>query len=369
VLDVRDLTSLEIDLPGRTARAGAGLTAAAYTTAVGAHGMVTGFGDTGSVGIAGITLGGGAGFLLRKYGLTIDSLLGAEIVTADGAIRQVDAEHDPDLFWAIRGGGGNFGVATRFTYRLHDLPSVVGGMMFLPATVDTVAGFMDLALSAPDELTTIANVMPAPPMPFLAEEHHGKIIIFAFMTYAGDTEAGQRAVAPFRALATPLADMVRPMTYAEMYMPEDDSYHPLAISRNLFIDRFDRDVAGLILDRLAASDASLRAAQLRPHGGVMARVPVDATAFAHRKQRIMVNIASFYDGPDDRKRRLDWVTEFAGALNQGDPAAYVNFVGNEGAERVHAAYPAATWDRLARIKRQYDPTNLFHRNQNIPPAA
>jgi FAD/FMN-containing dehydrogenase len=369
VLDVRDLDTIDIDIARRSAWAGSGVTASRYTTALGEHGVVTGFGDTGSVGLGGITLGGGVGFLSRKYGLTIDSLLGAEIVTADGTVRRIDADNEPDLFWAIRGGGGNFGVATRFEYRLHELPSVVGGMLFLPATVDTIAGFMELSLEAPDELTTIANIMPAPPMPFLDQEHHGKVILFAFMTYAGDTEAGQRAIAPFRALAKPFADMVRPMKYAEMYMPEDTSYHPLAVARNMFIDRFDRDVARLILDRLAASDASMRAAQLRPHGGAIARVPVDATAFAHRKQRIMVNIASFYDGPDDRQRRLDWVTEFVSALNQGDPAVYVNFLADEGPERVRAAYPGNTWDRLTRIKAQYDPTNLFHRNQNIPPAT
>ena len=369
VLDVRDLNRLDIDAASRTAWAGSGMTAAAYTTAVGAHGLVTGFGDTGSVGLAGITLGGGAGFLIRKFGLTVDSLLAAEIVTADGRVRHVDEANEPDLFWAIRGGGGNFGVATRFRYRLHELPSVVGGMLFLPASVDTVAGFMEAALGAPEELTAIANVMPAPPMPFLSEDQHGKLIVFAFMTYAGDTEAGQRALAPFRALATPLADLLRPMRYDEMYMPEDGSYHPLAVSRNMFIDRFDRDVARLIMDRLESSDASMRAAQLRPHGGAMARVPVDATAFAHRKQRIMVNIASFYDGADDRQRRLDWVTEFSSALNQGDDAAYVNFIGDEGPDRVRAAYPGRTWDRLVRVKTQYDPTNLFHRNHNIPPAA
>ena len=368
VLDVRDLHALDIDVPSATAWAGSGLTAAAYTTAVGAHGLVTGFGDTGSVGIGGITLGGGVGFLVRKYGLTIDSLLAAEIVTADGQVRVVDEASEPDLFWAIRGGGGNFGVVTRFRYRLHELPSVVGGMLFLPATVETVSGFMDAALEAPDELSTIANVMPAPPMPFLAEDQVGKLVIFAFMTYAGDAKSGERALAPFRELATPLADMLRPMPYADMYMPEDESYHPLAVSRNLFIDRFDRDVARLILDRLESSDASLRAVQLRPLGGAMARVPVDATAFAHRKQRIMVNVAAFYDGPDDKPRREAWVTELGAALNQGDGAAYVNFVADEGPERVRAAYPQPTWDRLVRVKSDYDPANLFHRNHNIPPA-
>src|ERR671923_2219903 len=211
VVDLSDMKGLEIDAERRTAWAETGLTAGEYTTAASAHGLATGFGDTGSVGIGGITLGGGVGYLPRKFGLTIDSLLAAEVVTADGQIRHVDADTEPDLFWAIRGGGGNFGVATRFEYRVQDLGTVVGGMLLLPATPETVAGFVSLATAAPDELSTIANVMPAPPMPFVPPEHHGKLIVFAFMTYAGGVEAGQKAIAPFRALAAPIADMVRPM--------------------------------------------------------------------------------------------------------------------------------------------------------------
>ena len=148
---------------------------------------------------------------MRKYGLTIDDLLAAEIVTADGQLLRVDAETHPDLFWAIRGGGGNFGVATRFQFRLHKVDSVFGGMLILPATPDVIASFIAEAEAAPDELSTIANVMPAPPMPFLPAEVHGKLVIMAMLVYAGDVEDGERVVAPFRALAAPLADMVQPM--------------------------------------------------------------------------------------------------------------------------------------------------------------
>ena len=183
--------------------------------------MATGFGDTGSVGLGGLTLGGGVGYLVRKHGLTIDNLLAAEIVTADGQVRIVDADNEPDLFWAIRGGGGNFGVATRFRYRLHELDGVVGGILVLPATPETVAGFIAAAEAAPEELSTIANVMSCPPMPFVAEEYHGSIVILGMLAYAGDAEAGERALAPFRALAEPLADMLRPILYPEMFPPDD----------------------------------------------------------------------------------------------------------------------------------------------------
>ena len=369
LLDLAEMKNLEIDVSGRTAWAETGLTAGEYTAAVGAHGLATGFGDTGSVGIGGITLGGGVGFLVRKHGLTIDDLLAAEVVTADGELLHVDAETHPDLFWAIRGGGGNFGVATRFKFRLHEVDTIVGGMMILPATPEIIASFVAEAEAAPEELSTIANVMVAPPMPFLPDEVLGKLVIMALMAYAGEVDKGERAIAPFRALAEPIADMVRPMSYPEMYPPEEGDYHPTAAARTLFMDAVDRDVAQTIVEYLQASDAPMRVAQLRVLGGAMARVPVDATAFAHRSSRIMANVAAFYEGPDDRATREAWVTDFAAALGGGDGGAYVNFLGEEGEARVRAAYPGKTWERLAEIKRRYDPENLFRLNQNIPPAS
>jgi hypothetical protein len=308
---------------------------------------------------------------VRRHGLTIDNLLAAEIVTADGELLHVDAESHPDLFWAIRGGGGNFGVATRFKLRLHPLEEIVGGILVLPATSDTIAGFIAAADAAPDELSTIANVMTCPPMPFVPEEQHGSNVILAMLAYAGSAEDGERAMAPFRALAEPIADLVRPMTYPEMFPPEegDGDYHPTAAARTMFVDSIDRAVAETILEHLNASDAPMRVAQLRVLGGAMARVPEDATAFAHRQSRIMVNIAAFYDGASDRTVRQAWVDELSEALQQSDTGAYVNFLGSDGADRIHAAYPGTTWDRLTEIKRRYDPTNLFRMNQNIVPAS
>ena len=368
VLDLRAMKGLDIDVAARTAWAESGLTAREVSVAAAEHGLAIGFGDTGSVGIGGITLGGGVGYLARKHGLTIDSLLAADVVTADGQLLRVDADTHPDLFWAIRGGGGNFGVATRFKFRLQALDGVVGGILVLPANADTIAGFIAAAEAAPDELSTIANVMNCPPMPFVPQDVVGQVVILAMLAYAGGPEEGERALAPFRALATPIADLVRPIPYPEMFPPDDPSYHPTAIGRTMLMDTIDRSVAQTIVERLRASDASLRVAQLRVLGGAMARVPADATAFAHRTSRIMVNVAAFYDGPDDKPRREQWVTELTAALHQGYDGAYVNFLDAEGPARVRAAYPGATWDRLVAIKRRYDPDNLFRLNQNIPPA-
>lgn len=326
VLDLSGMKGLVIDAERRSAWAEAGLTAGEYTAAAAEYGLATGFGDTGSVGIGGITLGGGVGYLVRKHGLTVDDLLAAEVVTADGLLLHVDAQSHPDLFWALCGGGGNFGVVTRFKYRLHALSEVVGGMLALPATPEVIAGFVAAAEAAPDELSSIANVMTAPPMPFLPAELHGKLILLAMLVYAGPVEAGQRAVAPFRALATPLVDMVRPMRYVEIYPPEEGGYHPLAQGRTLFVDGVDRGVAELILDRLRGATAMMAVTQIRVLGGAMARVPADATAFAHRSARIMVNVAALYRRPEEAAAQAAWVEGFAAALRQGDGGAYVNFL-------------------------------------------
>jgi FAD/FMN-containing dehydrogenase len=267
VLDLCDMNALDVDVDGRTAWVEPGLTAAEFTQGAAAHGLALGFGDAGSVGIGGITLGGGVGFLARKQGLTIDSLLAADVVTADGLLRRVDARNHPDLFWAIRGGGGNFGVVTRLQFRLHEVGQIVGGMLILPATAEVVASFISEAEAAPEELSTIANVMMAPLLPFLPPEAHGRLVVLALLVYAGDVEAGERAVAPFRALATPIADMIKRMPYPEMYFPEDDDYHPTAVGRNMFVDTVDRKVAETILKYLSESDATMRVAQLRVLGG------------------------------------------------------------------------------------------------------
>jgi FAD/FMN-containing dehydrogenase len=370
VLDLSELKALDLDVPGRTAWAQTGLTAAEYTAAAGTHGLATGFGDTGSVGIGGLTLGGGIGFLVRKHGLTIDDLLGAELVTADGELLHVDAESHPDLFWAIRGGGGNFGVATRFRYRLHELETIVGGLLVLPATPAVIAAFVAEAEGAPDELSAIANVMVAPPMPFLPTEAHGKPVVLALVCYAGDAEAGEGALAPFRALGEPLADLTRPMAYPEIYglFGADPPGPPQEVTRSFFLDSVDAEAAEAVAEHLRAATAPMAVAQLRVLGGAMARVPADATAFAHRGRRVMATLGAVFERAADRPEHEAWIGAFKDALQEGDGGVYVNFLGNEGEARVRDAYPGPTWDRLAAVKRRYDPTNLFRLNQNIPVA-
>ncbi len=368
VVDLARLKSIEIDADGGSAWVGTGITAGEYTQATGEHGLVTGLGDTGSVGIGGITLAGGIGFLVRRNGLTIDDLLAAEVVTADGDVVQVGEESDRDLFWALRGGGGNFGIATRFRLRLHAISEIVGGMLMLPVTgPEVITGLVEAAEAAPEELSVIANVLVAPPLPFVPEEAHGKPVAICLMAYVGPVEKAEGVIAPFRALARPLADMVRPMRYPELYQgPEAKA--PFASGANFFTDSFELASGEAILEELARSTAMMKAVQLRVLGGAFARIPNDATAFAHRDRRLFVNVAAMYADPGERDTHDAWAAALAAKLGGGGSGGYVGFFGEEDQATVRAAYPGATWDRLRELKRRYDPGNLFRLNSNIPPA-
>lgn len=366
VLDMRSLRGLDIDVERRVARAGAGLSAGEYTTAVNAHGLATGFGDAPSVGISGITLAGGIGFLHRRNGMTIDHLIGAEVVTADGRIVRADAESHEELFWAIRGGGGGFGVVTQLEYRLEPVDRVLGGMLLLPATPESLVTLLEQAYAAPDELSLIVGVMPAPPMPFIPAEAHGTLMMMVTLVYAGDIAEGERVIAPFRALATPLLDAVRPMRYPEIYDGHADAPHPAAVTLHTrFIESLDVDAAGRLFERLRTGTAPMRMAQFRPLGGAVARVPSDATAFAHRDRHFIATTGAMFERPEQHAEFAAWAAAAAADLEDSAAGAYVGFMGAESDARVAEAYPGATGQRIARIKQQYDPTNLFDGTHNV----
>jgi FAD/FMN-containing dehydrogenase len=367
VIDLSGMKAVEIDSDGKSAWVGAGATAGEYTIATGERGRVTGLGDAASVGIGGITLAGGVGFLIRKNGLTIDDLLGAEVVTADGEVVQASEESEPDLFWAIRGGEGNFGVATRLQLRLHEISEIVGGMLILPASAEAITGFLEAADAAPDELSTIANVMIAPPMPMIPAEAHGKPVLMALMAYVGPVDQAEGVIAPLRALAEPYADMVRPMRYPQLYEgPEPEAR--FAAGTNFFADSLEPAAAGAILEQLPQSTAPMKSVQLRVLGGALPRVPKDATAFAHRDRGLMVNVAAMYMDEGEKGTHEAWVNGLAESLGKDGAGGYVGFLGEEDEETLRAAYPDGTWERLRGLKRRYDPDNLFRLNHNIPPA-
>jgi FAD/FMN-containing dehydrogenase len=367
VIDLSAMKAMEIDADARTVWTETGITAGEYTAATGERGLATGLGDTGSVGIGGITLAGGIGFLVRKNGLTIDDLLAAELVTADGEVRRVSEESEPDLFWAIRGGEGNFGVATRFQFQLHEISEIVGGMLILPATPEVITGFVEAAEAAPEELSTIANVMLAPPMPFIPEEAHGQPIVIGLIAYVGPVDRGESVVAPFRALAEPYADMVRPMLYPELYEGPEQEVR-FASGANFFADSLGPAGANAILEQLPQSSAMMKAVQLRVLGGALARVPKDTTAFAHRDRDLFVNVAAMYMDAAEADTQDAWVDGLSDALGRDDAGGYVGFMGEEDDATIRSAYTGATWDRLRQLKSHYDPDNLFRLNHNIPPA-
>ncbi len=240
VIDLRDINAIDIDAASKTAWIGAGLTAAEVSAAVTQRNLIIGFGDAGTVGVGGLTLGGGIGYMIRKHGLTIDSLLAAEIVTAAGDIIIADAANHPDLFWALRGGGGNFGVVTRFRFRLHDLPFFAGGPLVFAPTPEVLAGFAAASAAAPEELSTIGYVMPIPPVPFVPAASHGKLAFVAMLAYSGAPEGADAAIAPFRALGTPMADLVGPVPYTTLYMLDPPAEvkagrrHPQPLCRRLW---------------------------------------------------------------------------------------------------------------------------------------
>ena len=289
------------------------------------------------------------------------------MVTADGEIVQASEESEPDLFWAIRGGEGNFGVATRLQLRLDEIPQIVGGMLILPATPESILGFLEAAEAAPAELSTIANIMIAPPMPMIPEEAHGQPVIMGLFAYSGQVDKGEEVLAPFRGLADPYADMLRPMPYPGLYEgPEPEPQ--FAAGTNFFADSLEPSAAEAILEQLPQSTAMMKVVQLRLLGGAYAQVPNDATAFPHRDRNLMVNVSAIYMDGAEGETHQAWADGLADALGKDGAGGYVGFLGEESEESLRAAYVGGTWDRLRELKRRYDPDNLFHLNHNIPPA-
>ena len=363
------MRALEIDAGGRTVWAETGLTAGEYTAAAAAHGLATGFGDTGSVGIGGLTLGGGVGYLVRKHGLTIDNLLAAEIVTADGELRRVDADTDPDLFWAIRGGGGNFGVATRFQFRLHPVDTVVGGMLILPATPETIAASSPRPRPRPEELSTIANVMPAPPMPFMPEEHHGQLVVMAMLVHAGRSRP---ASGPSRRSAHSAA--ARRHAAADA-LPRDVSWP----RRTPATARRGRRARSSSTRSTRAAETILDTSRPRPRrwpppscACSAARWPAcpptrprsrTATRRVMRQRRRRV-----YDDPARTPAHEAWVDGSPRRCARTTRAPTSTSSPTRARRGSARRIPGATWERLARGQASVRPDNLFRLNQNIPPA-
>jgi FAD/FMN-containing dehydrogenase len=371
-VDFSRMKSMRIDPVRRTARVQPGLTWGEYAEQAQAHGLATTSGDVHSVGVGGLTLGGGVGWMVRKYGLTIDHLLSVDIVTADGRLLRASEDEHPDLFWAVRGGGGNFGVITSFEFRLEPAGTILGGGVFYPATdaARIIRTAAEYASQAPDELTVMVMTMHAPPAPFIPAERVGELVVLVALCYVGDLAEGERVIAPLRTLDTPIAEMIGPMPYPGMFDLTRDLAIPgrrLAV-RSMFLDKVGDDVAKTIVEHTSLARAPFAMAQLRVLGGKMARVPEGATAFGHRDKPFMLSAIAEWDDPAEDGRQQAGATAFFAALRPHAAGVYVNFLQAEGEGRIREAYKPAVYERLAAVKATYDPTNLFRQNQNIKPA-
>jgi FAD/FMN-containing dehydrogenase len=366
LVDLSAMRAVDIDPFRRTGTAQGGTTAGEYTAAAQKHGLATPFGDTAHVGLGGLTLGGGIGWLARSYGLTIDNLLAVDLVTADGEVETVSESSDAELFWALRGGGGNFGIAARFRYRLQPVHIVTGGMLVLPLDRDVLRGVLDASLEAPDELTTISFVMSLPPAPFVPAELVGTPAVIVMPVALGTPEEGAALMAPFRSIAAPIADMVQPMPYEVMYQLTAAAATPSSeIVRSGFVNELSDAALDAIVDSHRAPEGAAAMTQLRVLGGAMARVPADATSFAHRSAPIMTAVMAHDEGDPAAATAL--ADHLHGAISGSAAGVYANFLGNEGDARLRQAYPAATYERLAAVKRRVDPSNVFRGNHNIRP--
>ncbi len=369
VIDLTPMKAIAVDPQARTARAQGGVLWGELDAATQAHGLATVGGIVTHTGIAGLTLGGGIGWLMRRYGATVDNFLGAELVTPDGAI----VHADEGLMWGLRG-GGNFGVVTEFEYRLHEVgPTVLAGPMYyaLEDGPEVLRRYRDFIVDAPDELTTILNLRPAPPLPILPPELHGKPVVAVLSCWAGDPDEGERALQPLRRFGTPLVDALAPRPYVELQslfnpaVPHGWHYYwkswELPPLTDAAIDALVEQAAAITSPR-----SYIIVFQL---GGAMARVGEDDMAFGQRADGHDVNInAAWLPGDPDADRHIAWARETYAVLERhGVGRAYVNFLGDEGSARVRAAYGPEKYARLQALKRAYDPENLLRGNQNVLP--
>ena len=377
VVDLSAMTAVDLDAATRRAVAGGGAKWAGFDAATQAHGLATTGGLISSTGLGGFTLGGGIGHLVRAHGLACDNLVAAEVVTADGAVVRASADDDADLYWALRGGGGNFGVVTSLEMALHPVgPTVLGGLVFYAGdeAVEVVAGWRDHVRDAPDELSSLVNLTTAPPAPFLPTEWHFKKVAAIAVCWAGDPEQGAEAVKPLRSLGTVVADLIGPLPYVELQQLLDGLWTAGSANyfTSAFIDDLPDDAVATYADFHRRSAGLPVQAELHIHhlGGAMARVPADATPFTDRTSPFMVNCIARTPAVDDLAPHREWARAAREAMARyGSGRTYVNFTGDAGDQQVSAAYAPDTLRRLQQLKDRYDPSNLFRFNQNVRPSA
>jgi FAD/FMN-containing dehydrogenase len=374
MIDLSGMRTISIDAAQRTARVGPGALLSDFDRESQTYGLATPLGINSTTGVAGLTLGGGFGWLTRRHGMTIDNLLSATVVTADGAVRVVSATSEPDLFWALRGGGGNFGVVTSFEFRLHPVgPEVYAGLVVYPfgQARQVLRAWRDFTAGTPDELSVWTVLRKAPPLPFLPASAHGTEVVIFPLVYSGNVEAGKRAAAPVLQFGDPIGTALAPMPYAAFQTAFDPLLTPGGRNywkSNNFSTLTDAGLDVMIASagRLPGPECEIFVAQL---GGAMARVKPAATAFFGRDARYIMNVhGRWSDARDDEWVRAWARRAFQDAAPHATGSGYVNFLTEDEAERVAASY-GTNYPRLQAVKQRFDPGNLFRMNLNIAPAA
>jgi FAD/FMN-containing dehydrogenase len=374
LIDLSPMKSVQIDPQSRTARVEPGALLADFDKEAQAFGLMTPLGINSTTGVAGLALGGGFGWTTRKFGLTVDNLVAAQVVTADGELVRASATEHPDLFWALRGGGGNFGVVTSFDFKLHRLgPEVMSGLIVHPFAdaAELLPSFRRIVANAPDELTVWAVMRKAPPLPFIPPEWHGKDVLVFAACYSGDMKEGEKAMKPLRALGKPIADVIGPHPFTGWQAAFDPLLTPGA--RNYWKSHDFADLSDAAIKIIVAAAARLPSPECEVFiahvGGAMGRVAPDAMAWSNREAHFVMNAHTRWRDPAQDATCIAWARQlFDATAPFATGSVYVNFMPEDEPGRVEKAY-GRNYRRLAEIKRRYDPDNLFRMNQNIRPTA
>jgi FAD/FMN-containing dehydrogenase len=374
VLDLSLINNVFVDPIRKTARVGGGATLGDFNHATHAFGLATTGGIISTTGVGGLTLGGGIGYLARGCGLSCDNLVGAEVVTADGRILVASEDQNEDLLWALRGGGGNFGVVTSFEFALHDVATIYGGPLLYE--VDDAPAVMraydDYIQQAPEELGAFFGWQKAPPLPFIPENRHGDMFCAIVTCWSGRPEQGEQAIKPFRDVAEVKAEHVGPMPYPALNMAFDGLFHKgmRQYWKADFVRSLPDEAIATHVEHGPPTPTFASTMHMYPINGVAARVSPEDTAFGHRDARYAMIIGAFWDGPENDAADIKWVRDYYAAVHpySGTEGGYINFMSEEDAARAPENY-GRSYQRLRQVKAAYDPGNLFHLNQNIPPAS
>jgi FAD/FMN-containing dehydrogenase len=372
VIDLSPMRGVTVDVDSRTAIVEPGATWADFDRATAEHGLASTGGLISTTGVAGLTLGGGIGWLQRKYGLACDSLVAADVVTAGGEVVRASAAERPELLWGLRGGGGNFGVVASFVFDLHPVSTVLGGLMLFPLNrgKQVLAAFRDWAADLPDEASMLAAIFTAPPEPFVPPDLTGQKVVAIVGCWCGDLDAGSAALEPLRRLG-PAVDLFGPMPYTALQGMLDGgaAYGLRNYMRGGFLTDLEDEVIDVALAHGALMPSPMSQIHFHQMGGAVGRIDAAATAFSGRAAGYTYNLISTWTEPGEDVRHIAANRAVAAAFAPlAASGTYVNFLSDAGVDRVEAAYGDALYDRLARLKREYDPANLFNRNQNIRPA-